>query len=100
MILNSLFYRLLVLTNGPMVVAANCCGVNGAGGGEYFRTNHGFVSLFAANVGTGYVSDRILSCVGGATSYLLLPRTSSSLVALVKPEQWLCNNTLCYKVEK
>ena len=73
MILNSLFYWRLVLTNGPMVVAANCCGVNGAGGGEYFRTNHGFVSLFAANVGTGYVSDRILSCVGGATSYLLLP---------------------------
>jgi hypothetical protein len=52
-----------------MVVAANCCGVNGAGGVEYF--SHGFESFWDEKVGDGYVWDINPWCVG-ASSYLLL----------------------------
>ena len=52
-----------------MVVADNCCGVNGAGGGEYF--NQGFDNLLDSNVGAGYVWD-IRALWVGVTSYLLL----------------------------
>ena len=54
---------------GPIVVAASCCGVNGAGGREYF--NHGFESFWDWNVGAGYVWDNNPWWVG-AISYLLL----------------------------
>ena len=40
-----------LLTCGPIVVAASCWGVNGAGGGEYF--NHGFASFCDENFGFG-----------------------------------------------
>ena len=65
-----------IVTFGPIVVAASCCWVNGAGGGEYF--NQGFDILNDwYGVGGGYVPTGGTSCL----LLFLLPKSKGCLCA-------------------